>query len=442
VRLKPGLLQAAYLANLAIIGFFWWRGSGQTLGSDLASSLLAFGRLSALLGVYSILVQYLMISRARWLEPYFGLDRLTRWHHWNGFIAVSFIVCHVALIVLGYSAATDSGLVAQYFELVKEVPYVWLAALANFCLFLTIGSSIYIVRKHLKYEWWWYVHFLNYLVVILAIWHQLANGFDLVSHQGFRYYWIGLHLLVFGNLLLFRFIRPSYLYYKHRFRVEKVASETASTNSIYISGRNLDQFKYQAGQFAKWWFLAKGYWTEEHPFTISVEPGNQYLRLTPKMVGDFTTRLKQLKPGTPVIIDGAYGIFTASASSSEKLLFIAGGIGITPIRAILGKLQNSQKDMALLYSARSRSDLTLKAELEAIAKKAKLKITYILSEEKASGYEYGQLDKPKLAALVPDIKSRDVYICGPPPMMTALKHAAQELGVKKTKIHIERFSLH
>jgi len=398
----------------------------------------------ALTGVFAIILQFLLISRARWLEPYYGLDKLTRLHHWNGLLAITLIYTHMFTIILGYSLAAKVNYISQYFTFVFHYEDVWQASFAAIILFFTVGLSLYIVRKHLKYETWYYVHLLNYLVIILAFGHQLENGGDFISNDVFRVYWVSLYVILFLNVVGFRFLRPAYLYWKHRFRVEKVVAETPTTNSIYITGRKLEKFKYKAGQFNKWWFFAKGYWLEEHPFTISVEPNGKYLRLTPKMVGDFTEKLKKLPSGTPVLIDGAYGIFTNKVATKNKILFIAGGIGITPIRAMLGELakSSSQKDVVLLYSVRDSSDIPLRDELDKITDRVHLKIVYILSDRKEVGYEFGRLDKDKIQNLVGDIKDRDVYICGPPPMMKALEIAALELGADKKAVHMEKFSLH
>jgi len=73
---------------------------------------------------------------------------------------------------------------------------------------------------------------------------------------------------------------------------------------------------------------------EAHPFSMSRRPDGTRLRLTIKAVGDFTRRIPGLKPGVRVLIDGPHGIFTARRSSSQKILMIAGGIGITPIRSL------------------------------------------------------------------------------------------------------------
>lgn len=441
MKFKRSLLYGLYLANLYIIFYFWADNSAASLGSSFGESLIALARLSALLGFYSILVQYTLISRGRWIEERFGLDKLTRVHHWNGIAALTLITAHIFLIIGGYALVSGNSYIEQDLEFLRAFPYVWMSTIAYGVLLTTVGLSITIAKKRLRYEFWYYVHLLNYSVVPLAFWHQLANGGDLLASDTFRSYWIILTILSMLNLVVYRFIRPFWLYFRFRFKVEKVVKETPTTSSIYITGRNIERFKYMPGQFNKWWFVAKGYYWEEHPFTISVEPNGKYLRLTPKALGDFTTKLQNIKPGSPVVIDGAYGIFTPAVAKTEQFLFIAGGIGITPLRAMIGSLATTGADMRLLYSARNHDDLALKSELDDFAKTTKLKIDYILADEDRQGFLHGRLDGPTMEHLVPDFKTRDVYICGPPPMMEALSAALLGRSLPKAQLHMERFSL-
>jgi predicted ferric reductase len=437
---KPVIL-AIYLINLFVILYFWWQGSGFLFDGDLGSSLLALGRLSGLVGMYSLLVQVTLISRGRWLEAKFGLDKLTRIHHWNGLMAMTLIIAHVFLVTRSYSLLTKVTIIEQYKTFLFSFPYIWLAAIGYSLLLLTVGLSLVIVRRHLRYEIWYYVHLFNYIALLSVFWHQIVNGGDFLASETFRLYWILLYVLALLNLFGFRFARPVWLYQKHKFKVAKVVAETPYSTSIYITGKNMGRFNFSAGQFAKWWFLAPGFKRESHPFTISIEPNGKYLRLTPKAVGDYTTKLKKLPKGTKVVVDGPYGIFTPRVAKSTTLLFIAGGIGITPIRAILGELAGSKYDVHLLYSVSSEADLTFKKEIDKLAINSNINVRYILANEKKQGFYYGRLDGQTIKELVPDVLTRDVYICGPPPMMKALSSELQKLGLPSSAIHTERFSL-
>jgi NAD(P)H-flavin reductase len=163
-------------------------------------------------------------------------------------------------------------------------------------------------------------------------------------------------------------------FFKHQFYIDKVVQETPDVYSVYIKGKNIEQFTYEAGQFANYTFLQKGmYFT--HPFSFSTAPNAEYIRISVRGVGDFTRRIPELRPGTKVVIDGPLGIFTERSSARDKYLFIAGGIGITPLRSLAEDLSKRGKDITLLYGNRTADNIPLKAELEAMP----IKISHILS---------------------------------------------------------------
>ena len=117
----------------------------------------------------------------------------------NGKLAFVLIVVHIILIKSVYA----SPLV---------LPFVWLAAIAFTILLATVGTAI--MQKHLPYKLWHSIHLLNYTVAALAIWHQLANGGDLLANSFFRDYWIVISAAALLNLVYFKVAKPIWL--KHQ----------------------------------------------------------------------------------------------------------------------------------------------------------------------------------------------------------------------------------
>ncbi len=439
-KTRQHLWYGAFAANLLVIFYFWQQGSGGLLRSGFPEDMvLALSCLCALVGGYLLLVQLLLMSRLPILERVFGLDVLSRHHQTNGLVAYVFVITHVLTITLAYSAFERNSFIQQIFAFLENYQFINGAVIGFVLLLGVVVTSVIIVRRHLKYESWYYVHLLAYAGVLLPLGHQITLGGDLIKQDVFRYYWVGLYAVVFVSILAFRFIRPLWLLKRHDFRVEKVEPAGAKVVSVYITGKHLDKFRHQAGQFAIFRFLAQGYWTQAHPFTISWEPQQDgRLRVSAKAVGDYTATLPQLKPGTRVLVDGPYGRFTLAKATSSKLLFIAGGIGITPLRAMLGQAAGGDADTALLYAARTADDVALKHELEQLVRKRH----YVLSDEQKSGYEQGFVTAELIQRLVPDATEREVFLCGPVPMMDAVTRELTQLGVPKRKIYTERFSLH
>ncbi len=437
--LRRGIILVSYLVVVAIVLSAWLPSALVYFRSGLSGSLIAVSIASALLGVVAILAQLVLISRARWLEPAFGFDRLTRIHRVNGLAAFSLVTAHIPLIIAGYSLRSGLSFPEQIIQLQSSYQYVTLALVAHLLLVITIASSVVIVRKMLAYELWHLIHMLNYIVLFLAIWHQLSHGTTLNNSEWFPAFWLALHGAVLLNLVYYRFLGPVVLYMRHRFRVERIEEETATVTSIYVSGRRLDEFNYQAGQFAKWRFLQKNLWHEEHPFTISIAPNGEYLRCTVKAVGDFTKKIgSELRADSRVVLSGPFGRFVLDSVSKRKLLFIAGGIGVTPLRALLEEVDESY-DVEFIYAARNKEDLALRAEIEQLMKGRLLH--FVLSSDLPSSASSGHIDKDFLESKVGDIAEREVFICGPPSMMDDVEKACEELGVEKRDIHTERFSL-
>lgn len=434
------IVYSLLFGNILVILIFWWIYSHTLFTSRIDDVLLAFGRLTGLLAVFSILTQFMLIGRAIWIEKVFGLDKLTRVHRLNAYCSLTFMVLHIVFLTLSYAVTTHSNLVAQFVSFITSFEDV-LNAFIAFLIFLgIIFTSIYIVRRKLKYELWYFVHLFTYLAVLLAWGHQLKNGGDFIESKAFTYYWYILYIFVFGNHLIFRFVKQWYNFFKYRFKVQKVVAETEEATSIYIDGKNIQTFTIEPGQFMIFRFLNTHFWWQAHPFSLSNIPQNT-LRITVKNVGDFTSAIKDIQPGTPVVIDGPYGIFTERSSQKNKILLIAGGIGITPIRSLIEYMAHN-KDVVLLYSNKTEKEIVFKKEIDELSKKYKFPAYYILSQEQGKeGMISGRIDGEKIKKLVPDIMEREVYICGPQLMTDAIKRDLTTMGVSPNLIHFEKFSL-
>ncbi len=433
--MKKRLILLFLILNLVLVFAFWWMGSGTLMVSGFSSALLALGRLAGLLAAVLVLMQFVTISRTVWLEETFGLDKLTRIHHLSGEYGISLIILHPILLIFSYKEVTKLSLWGQLIDFTFNYPDVWQAVIAVILFMVIVALSIYIVRKHLKYETWYFVHLLTYLALILSFKHQFSNGGDLLVNKVFYFYWLAIYVLVFLNQMYFRFLKPLYISWQQQFRVEKVVSETADTHSIYIKCRDLKNFRIKPGQFMKFYFLQKRFWWQAHPFSLSNYPDGNYLRITPKAVGDYTSLVSELKRGTRVIIDGPYGIFTNKIRTKKKVLFIAAGVGITPIRSLMEEMAGKMVNIKLIYSVSNQNEIIFKKEIDRLAKKYNFPVEYVITEK------VGRLDETKLQKSVFDIKEREVYLCGPVPFMDAIGAALLRLGVAGKYIHYEKFSL-
>jgi predicted ferric reductase len=435
------MIYAFFAINALLILGFWWFSSGFEITRTASDAFNGLGRVTGLLGTYLVLWQLLLMGRLPWLEHAFGLERMAVLHKWNGYLAIGLLLGHGVFQTLGYQLGDGKTVAAQIADFISSYEGLLGALVALALMLAVVVASVTIARRHLAYETWYFIHLYSYLAVLLAFSHQIATGVDFAGNPLFVWYWYLLYGFVVGLLVLYRVAAPLVSYERHRFRVHAVEKEARGVFSIYIAGRDLDQFPVEAGQFAIWRFLDAKRWWQAHPFSISAIPDGRGLRITVKNIGDFTSGVHTLKRGTPVLIDGPFGKFT-ERPSNPKVLLIAGGIGITPIRPLAEELAQDGFDVRVLYRAHDQGELVFKKELDSIAEAHGIRIDYLLTEASGRRSNREAWFRPEsLARLVPDIIDRVVYVCGPKGMMTAVLRSLNELSVPAHQIRTEVFRL-
>jgi predicted ferric reductase len=296
------------------------------------------------------------------------------------------------------------------------------------------------VRRRASYETWYAIHLYTYLAIALAFLHQLFVGVDFTTDQVASIFWIALYVISFGTLAVFRFGQPIAVSWRHRFRIANVVAEGPGVVSLYISGRDLDQLPVRAGQWFRLRFLTPEGWYKAHPFSISAAPNGRYLRFTVKNLGDDTGKFSQLKVGTRVFVEGPHGIMTGATRTKARVLLVAGGIGITPLRALLEELPASRGHLTLVYRASDPDEVIFKRELDELASLRGATVHYLVGRRGSREMPADPLEPRSLRRLVPDISDRDIYICGPSGMMTRVLGALRSLRIPDKQIHYERFA--
>jgi len=239
-------------------------------------------------------------------------------------------------------------------------------------------------------------------------------------------------------ILVFRIGQPIWLSVRHRVRVSHVVTEAPGVISIYMTGRDLDRLAVRSGQYFVWRFLTRDGWWRAHPFSISSAPNGTWLRITIKELGDWSKALQGVSIGTRVFIEGPYGVLTGARRTRHKVLLVAGGIGITPLRALLEALPANRGDLTLLYRVRDARDIVFRDELDTLARERGAQVHYLIGRR--AGAPADPLGAASLERLVPDVRDRDVYLCGPVPMMRKVEDSLRRLGLPARQIHAERFA--
>ncbi len=428
---------AIVVANTAAIVWLWAHG-GNITDKSTGDVLTSLGRLTGLLSAYSALLQVLLLARLPWLERLYGFDRLSIWHRWNGHACLDLVLAHVVLTVWGYALLDKISLPKEISTMLGGGVYPGMitATVGTALLIAVVVTSVVIVRRRLRYEAWYLVHLSAYAGIALAWFHQIPTGNELVLDKVAADYWRALYLGTLALLVVFRVFAPIVNAFRYRMRVAEVVSEGHGVVSLHIAGRRLERLNARPGQFLLWRFLTRDHWWASHPFSLSAAP-NGSLRITVKDLGDFTRRIGEIEPGTRVLAEGPFGVFTATARRRDKVVLIGGGIGITPVRALLEEMRG---DVVALYRVVSAEDIVFFEELDRLVQERGVELHYVVGDH-ATPQGAGLLSPEHLHELVPDITERDVYVCGPPAMASAVTANVARAGVPRRHIHTERFAL-
>lgn len=422
-------LWAFVVINLGIVEvLFITGGTGK-------NSILTVAKFVGLHAALLMMFQLLLVARLPWLDRRIGMDRLTVWHRWTGFTLLWTVLTHATLIVLGY-ATLDNASMARTFLALAGVPASLLGMLAATLIITIATTSLRAVRRRLQYETWHGLHLLVYLAISLAFVHQLLETTTFKSSTFAVVYWWTLWIVAVGALLVGRIAMPVCRNAYHQFRVQAVVPESNNVVSVHVTGRHLDRLPAKAGQFFIWRFPGHNHWWLANPFSLSAAPDGRSLRLTAKAVGSGSAGLRHVPVGTRVFMEGPYGAFTSLQRTRPGALLIAGGVGITPIRALLE--EKSTEDVVVLYRVRGESDAVLLNEVRQLIEThgGRLHLLTGRTREGARPFE-----PDNLRSLVPDVTERDVYVCGPPAMTSAVLSSLRTIRVPNSQVHAEKFSM-
>ena len=434
------------IAVLGTVLFCWQAVSAPLFSEGLSDSLIALGRLAGLIAALLLLGQVLIITRASWLERIYGLDRLSRVHRWNAGAILLLAGTHAGSLIGGYAGRKELSWPEQFWDFFENWDAVNLACGGVAILVITVLLSSRLLPFRPCYSVWYGLHLLVYPAVVLVAIHQFETGPTANEQPFFYYFWWLLLLLTALQVAYARLIYPAWRNYRQQFAVRRVVPEGRDVNSVMISGRELaacrpGAWHFKAGQFVLVRFWQWGFFREEHPFSLSLAPGQGLLRLTIKASGDFTKRIPQLRVGTRVWLDGPFGILTTESCRAGSVALYAGGIGITPLRALAEEFLAAGIKVILLYSNRNQSCIALRDEVEQLAREKGLTLHYIFTQDPAWTGEHGRWDAARIQRLVPDYLTSEHYLCGPPPWMDLLEKLLRQLGVPRSRIHSERFAL-
>jgi predicted ferric reductase len=397
------------------------------------SILVELGRAAALVGFSQMVLQVVLAGRFKRLDAPFGLDRLMQFHKAMAVLGGTLLLIHPILISLG---------LGSFALFTSETPWpidLGKAALA-FALVMIVFSTTFDLLA-VDYNIWRFIHKSMILIVMLGFIHSTQVGTDLRETPMMVLWWV--LLAIAGGIYLYRNAYVP-IWGRRRFRVSDIRQETHDTYSVRFEPADDKPLPRNPGQFMFLRLVRPGRKSETHPFTISASPLEpQIVETTIKKSGNFTNTIDQTRVGDTGRIEGPFGRFSLVHDDIQQFVFIAGGVGITPIMSMLRYLRDTgdKRPVVLLYGNKTAGDIIFAQELESLPDH--MRVVHVLSRpDSAWTGRTGHITRAIIDEFTGEhLKESHVFVCGPVPMINAVIRELREAGVDRRRIHYERFTI-
>ena len=428
-------LLSFFCGAIGIILTVWFRHGGfsnLTKGAvPLATSLT---QLTGLAASFAGLAGLALAGRPIAVEHKYGLDRVFIWHRILGETMAVLVGIHVVTSVFEWGVGA-TGFGPAILDLTGRQSYMALAFVGSLLIGAVTISSLRSIRRQMSYETWYFVHLLAYVGFAISFSHEIVWG-ELFANDGFaRWMWIALHVVV-GVMLIRgrwgRFAKAA----MHPLHIAETRRLNQNTTELRLAGGGLSKMTGDAGQFVIVRPLARGLWWQAHPFSLSAAPTTHGLKISVKSLGDASSAIGNLPRGTRVVVEGPFGACTPSTIDDRKVLFIVGGIGVAPVKAMLERLDRRHQPI-VLYRASRHDDLVYANELRGMARDLGGELLTLVGPTATLAVK-DPLSGKVLRKAIPDLTERVAVLCGPERLLWAGRAGLREAGVAGEDIHFEQ----
>ena len=381
-------------------------------------------------------LEFALVARFNALAMPFGQDALLQFHRQIGYIGLGFILTHFAI-----SAKWNE---LTFYKALAAPLLVWFGMAAMFALVVLVVTSLWRKLLRLSYEVWHVIHSVLAVVLIVGALGHVVFVDEYVSSLWKQILW-GLMSAAFVALLVWvRVVKPRRAL-SRPWRVARVAHEHGQTTTVALTPPAGTDFSFQPGQFAWFAFGRSPFSLTHHPFSFSSSAERSEVEVAIKALGDFTSTVSALEPGTTVYVDGPHGVFSIDRDEGPGFGLLAGGVGIAGLISTLRTMadRDDVRPVVLFYANRDWDGVAFREQLEELKDRLDLTLVHVL-ERPPDGWagEAGYITAEVLARHLPNGYRRFQYfICGPDPMMDAAESALIDLGVPPERVHTERFDM-
>ena len=385
-------------------------------------------------------LQFALTGRLRWITHPFGADIVYLTHRYLSWGAVFLMLGHFALLYVFHQPALG---VLNPLEARWELTA---GRVGLGCFIVLIITSEFRKRLHLRHEWWRSLHLgLAIFGMVATTAHVLGVG-NLTDTAAKRALWLGVTFGFVAILVYTHLIRP-WISARNPWRVVSNTQERGGVHTLELEPEGRALHRWKPGQFA-WLKVGRSPFSLiEHPFTISTAPEKgPSLAFSIKPLGDHSSELAKTPVGARAYVDGPYGAFSIDRmAKAPGLVMIAGGVGITPILSNLHALEAraDKRPIILIYANATWEDASFREELDLMKRRLDLTLVHVI-ETPPEGWEgeKGRVNREILIRHLPaDTRSWPHLLCGPGPMVQAVRHELGGLGVKSRHIDYEIFEL-
>ncbi|MFA5877948.1 MAG: ferric reductase-like transmembrane domain-containing protein [Candidatus Staskawiczbacteria bacterium] len=426
-----GLFSAVFLALIPAFLWFFTQSISAKF-TDFSSWLTSIGQITGLVGMAMISINIVLSSRPVFLDRFFnGLNTLYRVHHYFG--VISFLLLLVHPLILAGSYFTFSATSAGLFLL----PSTDLARNFGIVAILTMMVIMsFTVFSKVKYQILKFIHGLIGITFVFGALHTFFVKSDISRNPFIHWYMLALMALA-AFVYSYKTLFGRFLVMKYEYLVKEVNILSDKIVEIVMSPVK-NPIKYLPGQFVFVSFHGKLISSESHPYSISSIQPVRDLRILVKALGDYTSKINNLSPGTRVKVEGPFGKLCYSTIDNRNQIWIAGGIGIAPFLGMARnlKVEGDGYKIDLYYCTDDQKEIVFLNEFHALmADRPGFKfISFCQNKD-------GLIDVAKIMSISHSINDKDIFICGPPSMINSLRKQLLRIRVPKSQIHSEEFKL-
>lgn len=398
---------------------------------------------SGLLGLSTLAATIVLPSRVKSLTKAFGTEEVLRSHRWLAIATTVIVLAHVVFILIDKPlnvlllSPGDSGANRARAGLTATVALVLLTV-------LTLARQ----RLKTRYHVWRWVHVILAVAALVGTYLHIVWLNHLMQDAAERTV-MSVVLVAVSAILINRWILRPIASLRHGYVVREVIPETDTVTRLVLTPASRWQRKlaHRPGQFA-WIRLDSPFGPlQGNPFTISSAADDpSELEFTIRDRGDFTGSVRALEPGRRVYVDGPYGAFNSDYKGGESLLLLGAGVGMGPMMGLLRShaQRGDQRPHCVISTASNPDELMFRQELRELAQVMDLRIIETVSKAPESWTgPRGRISLELLDTVIeqPEFAKPQVFICGPPQMVTDSAQMLADLGVPESSVHTEQFDM-